>query len=168
VAVIEIREERPEDLATIRAVNQRAFEQDQEANIVDALRVDGGAMLSLVAIVDGVIAGHILYSPIEIGGLTGAALGPMAVLPTHQRQGIGSRLVEAGTDRLARAGVPAIVVVGHPEFYPRFGFKPASQYGVRCEWPVPDDVFMMLVLDETRMAGVTGLAKYRSEFSTIG
>ena len=59
-------------------------------------------------------------------------------------------------------------LVGHPEFYPRFGFRPASQFGVLCEWPVPDDVFMMMVLNESRMAGVTGLAKYRSEFSTIG
>jgi putative acetyltransferase len=64
--------------------------------------------------------------------------------------------------------VPAIVGVGHPAFYPRFGFKPATSYGIRCEWPVPDDVFMMLVLDETRMVGVTGLAKYRAEFSAVG
>jgi len=166
--VIEIREERPEDLTAIRAVNQRAFEQDQEANIVDALRVNRAALLSLVAIVDGAIVGHILYSPVEIGDVTGAALGPMAVLPAYQRQGIGSRLVAAGTDWLAHAGVPAVVVVGHPEFYPRFGFKRASEFGVRCEWPVPDDVFMMMVLDESRMAAMTGLAKYRPEFSTIG
>jgi putative acetyltransferase len=120
-------------------MNQRAFEQDSEANIVDALRANGAAMLSLVAIVGGEIVGHIMHSPVDISGVTAAALGPMAVVPAHQRRGIGSRLVDAGSDRLARAGVPAIVVVGHPVFYPRFGFTPASRYGIRCEWPVPDE-----------------------------
>jgi putative acetyltransferase len=148
-------------------MNQRAFEQDSEANIVDALRANGAAMLSLVAIVGGEIVGHIMHSPVDISGVTAAALGPMAVVPAHPRRGIGSRLVDAGSDRLARAGVPAIVVVGHPVFYPRFGFTPASRYGIRCEWPVPDEVFMILVLNASRMAGVTGLAKYRSEFSIV-
>ena len=166
--MIEIREERPEDFAAIRMVNQEAFAQDQEANIVDALRANGAAMLSLVAIADGTLVGHIMYSPVDVGEVTAVALGPMAVLPAHQRRGIGSRLVEAGTALLAHAGLPAILVVGHPAFYPRFGFRPASQFGVRCEWPVPDDVFLLMVLDEARMAGVAGLAKYRCEFSTIG
>jgi putative acetyltransferase len=165
--VIEIRDERPNDVAAVRLVNQRAFEQDSEANIVDALRANGAAMLSLVAIVGGEIVGHIMHSPVDISGVTAAALGPMAVVPAHQRRGIGSRLVDAGSDRLARAGVPAIVVVGHPVFYPRFGFTPASRYGIRCEWPVPDEVFMILVLNASRMAGVTGLAKYRSEFAIV-
>jgi len=73
--------------------------------------------------------------------------------------------VEAGHHHLKRAGCPFIVVVGHPAFYPRFGFKPASSYGMTCEWPVPDEAFMALVLDEARMQGVMGMAKYRAEFS---
>ena len=164
---IQIREERPEDAEEIRDVNKRAFGQDQEGNIVDALRSNGAALLSLVAIVDDRVVGHIMYSPIVVGELTGAALGPMAVLPEYQRRSIGSKLVEAGSLRLKDAGWPFIIVLGHPSFYPRFGFTPASALGITCEWNVPDDVCMVLVLDSGRMHGVSGLAKYRHEFSTV-
>lgn len=166
--LIEVQEERPDDVAAIRDLNKRAFGQDQEGNIVDALRSNGAALLSLVATLDGRVVGHIMYSRLTVGGdVTGAALGPMAVIPEHQRQGIGSRLVEAGNRRLKDAGCPFIVVVGHADFYPRFGFGPASTHGIKCEWEVPDDVFMLLVLDQPRMQGVSGLAKYRDEFSTV-
>jgi putative acetyltransferase len=87
-------------------------------------------------------------------------------VPERQRRGIGARLVEAGCERLSRGGCPFIIVLGHATYYPRFGFRPASRFGISCEWEVSDEVFMMLVLDETRMAGVAGVAKYRSEFST--
>jgi putative acetyltransferase len=166
--LIEIRQEQPSDITAIRDVNGRAFGQDQEGNIVDALRVNGAALLSLVATLNGRVVGHIMYSPLVVGGDgRGAALGPMAVLPEHQRQGIGSMLVEAGTQRLKRGDCPFIVVVGHSTFYPRFGFSPASAHGIACEWDVPDDVFMLLVLDQAKMRGVSGLARYRSEFSTV-
>ena len=162
-----IRDERPEDIPLVRDVNSLAFEQDQEADLVDALRSNGAALLSLVAVVDDAVVGHILYSPAFIGGVEGAGLAPMAVLPGHQRRGIGSRLVEAGNARLKERGCPFIIVLGHPSFYPRFGFRPARAIGVTCEWDVPDDVFMIAVLDEHRMRGVSGLARYREEFSTI-
>ena len=166
--LIEIREERPGDVAAIRDLNTRAFGQDQEGNIVDALRSNGAALLSLVATLDGRVVGHIMYSPLCVGGdVTGAALGPMAVLPEHQRQGVGSRLVEAGNRKLKDAGCPFIMVVGHAHYYPRFGFRPASTHGIKCEWEVPDDVFMLLVLDQGKMQGVSGLAKYRHEFSSV-
>ena len=97
----------------------------------------------------------------------GAGLGPMAVLPEYQRQGIGGKLIETGNQKLREAGCPFIVVVGHPEYYPRFGFKPASGYGMKCEWDVPDNVFMVLVTDRSKMKGVSGLAKYRQEFSDV-
>jgi putative acetyltransferase len=90
----------------------------------------------------------------------------MAVLPQYQNRGIGSRLVRVGNERLEQAGVPYIIVLGHAEYYPRFGFRPASRYGVSCQWEVPDSVFMLLVLDERRMQDVSGEAQYRSEFST--
>lgn len=165
--MIEIREEQPGDIDAIRVVNQCAFAQDQEANIVDALRANGAAMLSLVAVVDSQIVGHIMYSPIQVGSVAAAALAPMAVLPEHQRAGIGGRLIADGTARLARMGVPLIIVLGHAAFYPRFGFKPASSYGITCEWPVPDEVFMALFLDERRIKDAAGLAQYRQEFSTV-
>ena len=109
-----------------------------------------------------------MYSPLSIGGnVTGAALGPMAVLPEHQRQGIGTRLIKVGNQKLKDAGYPFIIVVGHADYYPRFGFRPASEYGIKCQWDVPDDVFMLLVLDQAKMEGVSGLVKYRHEFSSV-
>jgi putative acetyltransferase len=165
---IEIREECPDDVVAVRDLNRRAFGQDQESNIVDALRANRAALLSLVATLNDQVVGHIMYSPVSVGGkLTGAALGPMAVLPECQRQGIGSKLIDAGNQKLKDAGYPFIIVVGHADYYPRFGFRPASEYGIKCEWDVPNDVFMLLVLDEAKMAGVSGLAKYRHEFSSV-
>lgn len=169
---IEIREELSGDIAAVREVNKRAFGQDQEANIVDALRSNGAALLSLVATLDGQVVGHIMYSPATIGeergaSVTGAGLAPMAVLPEHQRRGIGSKLIEAGTQNLKAGGCPYIIVLGHPNYYPRFGFTPASTFGIKCEWDVPPEVFMILVLDQTKMSDVSGLAKYRPEFSTV-
>jgi putative acetyltransferase len=164
---ITVREEQPADIPTVREVNVRAFEQEQEANIVDALRSNGAMVLSLVATVDGHVVGHIMFSPISVGEMTGAALAPMAVLPEYQRQGVGSQLIATGMHRLKDAGCPFVIVLGHAGYYPRFGFVPASTRAIRCEWDVPDNVFMVLVLDETRMQGFSGTAKYREEFSTV-
>ena len=166
--MIEIREERADDIAAVRDLNRRAFGQDQESNIVDALRANGAALLSLVATLNDQVVGHIMYSPVSVtGNVSGTALGPMAVLPQCQRQGIGSKLIEAGNRKLKDDGCPFIIVVGHADYYPRFGFKPASEHGIKCEWDVPDNVFMLLVLDQAKMAGVAGSAKYRPEFSSV-
>lgn len=166
--LIQIREECPADIGDIRDINQRAFGQDQEGNIVDALRSNGASLLSLVATVNDRLVGHIMYSPISVSSeILGAALGPMAVLPEYQRQGIGSELIEAGNQQLKAAGYPFIIVVGHPNYYPRFGFRPASAHGITCEWDLPDDVFLLLVLDPIKMEGVYGPAKYRHEFSSV-
>jgi len=166
--LIEIREERPDDVAAVRELNRRAFGQDQESNIVDALRANGAALLSLVATLNDRVVGHIMYSAVSVGGnVKGAALGPMAVIPERQRQGIGSKLIEAGNQNLKNADCPFIIVVGHANYYPRFGFRPASEHGIKCEWDVPGDVFMLLVLDQVKMEGVSGLVKYRDEFSSV-
>jgi len=169
--LVTIREERPEDVEAIRAVNQKAFGQPQEGQLVDALRANGGALLSLVATVNGRVVGHIFYTPVSIGSdgekIVGVGLGPMAVFPEYQCQGIGGRLIETGNQKIREGGCPFIVVLGHAEYYPRFGFKPASGYRLQCEWDVPDNVFMVLVLDQSKMRGVSGLAKYRQEFSSV-
>jgi putative acetyltransferase len=166
--LLEIREERPGDIAAIRDVNHRAFGQEQEVNIVDALRTNGAVLLSLVATLKDEVVGHIMYSPVTVADeVSGAALGPMAVLPQHQGQGIGSKLVIAGNQKIKEAGWPFIIVLGHADFYPRFGFQPASTHGITCEWQVPDEVFMLLVLDPTKMRRVSGLARYRHEFSSV-
>lgn len=162
-----IREERPEDIVAIGDLNDRAFGQEREGHLVDALRSHGGISLSLVATLNGRVVGHVLYSPATIGAVAGVALGPMGVLPEHQRQGIGSKLIESGKRIVRGSGCPFIIVLGHANYYPRFGFRPASTHGVMCDWDVPDDVFMLLVLDDQKMEGVSGLAKYRDEFWSV-
>jgi len=89
----------------------------------------------------------------------------MAVLPSFQRQGIGTALVRDGIERVGKKGLPFIIVLGHTSYYPRFGFEPASHYGIRCEWDVPDTVFMILLLDESRMHASVSLARYLPEFA---
>lgn len=163
--MIEIRDETPDDVAAIRAVNLEAFGQDAEGRIVDALRANGAATLSLVAIDNGTVVGHIMFSPLAVGTVQGVGLGPMAVRPSHQRQGIGSRLIEAGVARLRTSGCPFIVVLGHPEFYPRFGFRPAATYGMTCEWDVASEAFMVALLDPAAGNRLRGMARYRAEFS---
>ena len=166
-----IRDEEPHDIPDVRNVNVEAFGQCQEARLVDLLRVGNEVMLSLVAEVDGRLVGHILFSPVRLPAADheppGAGLGPMAVLPGFQSAGIGSKLVREGIQRLRTLGCPFVVVLGHQWYYPRFGFAPASRFHVRCEWEVPDDAFMLLPLDETALAGASGIVRYREEFSSV-
>ena len=125
--------------------------------------------MSLVAVRDDLIVGHILFTPvtIESEGRELAALGlaPMAVLPEQQRQGIGSLLVNVGLNRCRKEGLACVVVLGHPEYYPRFGFVPASHYGIKCEYDVPDEVFMAIELEDGALDGRSGTARYQPEFN---
>ena len=167
--MINIRPEQPEDIPLIHAVNEVAFGQSTEANLVDALRSACPDVVSLVAVSDGPIVGHILFTPVMVSGselkVKGMGLAPMAVLPEYQRQGIGSLLVEAGLRILGTRKCPFVIVLGHTEYYPRFGFVPASLHDLDCQWDaVPDEAFMVLVLDEIIMLGVSGVARYRKEF----
>ena len=168
---VRVREERPEDVEVIRQVNEEAFEQPDEARIVGRLREQGAVLLSLVAVAGERIVGHVLYSPVRLesdaGSLDGAGLGPMAVRPVAQRRGVGSALIAEGTRRLRERGCPFVVVLGHPQYYPRFGFVPARRHGVRCTWDVPDEAFMLLPLDVTRLRGRSGVARYREEFGAV-
>ena len=166
--MIEIRDERPDDVDAVREVNRQAFDQEQEGRIVDALRERGAALLSLVAVAEGVVVGHIMFSPLTVGTVVGAALGPMAVVPAWQRRSIGSQLVTRGVGRLRDRGCPFIVVIGHPEFYPRFGFRSATAYGLTCKWDVPAEAFMVNILNPQVGGSLLGRAEYRDEFSTIG
>jgi putative acetyltransferase len=162
--VITVRDEQPADLAAIRAVNDAAFDQPLEGHIVDELRRHDAVRLSLVAEVDGGIVGHILFSPVTSAGAEGLGLGPMAVTPAQQRRGVGRALIEAALARLRAAACPFVVVLGHHEYYTRFGFVPASRHGLRCEWDVPDEAFMVHVIDPAATATAVGLIRYRPEF----
>jgi putative acetyltransferase len=164
-----IRREGPGDAASVRAINLAAFEGPTEAEIVDRVRRAGGAQLSLVAEIGGELVGHILFSEVRIGDdreATGMGLAPMAVMPAQQNRGIGSALVRRGLEMLRVDGCPFVVVLGHPAYYPRFGFVPASRHGVTSEYDgVPDEAFMLLELADGALAGVTGVARYRPEFA---
>ena len=170
---VTIRPEEPGDIETVHLLNVQAFGQPMEARIVDTLRERCRDLLSLVAVTGGDVVGHILFSCATIeqsDGTTvrGMGLAPMAVLPEWQRKGIGSKLVEAGLEQLGARRRPFVIVIGHAEFYPRFGFEPASKYDVHSEWAVPDEAFMIRILDEEAMRGVSGLARYRPEFAEAG
>jgi len=151
-----IRPETEADRAAIRAVNEAAFGTAVEADVVEILRRKPIQSVSLVAAIDDVIMGHILFSPVSLTDcpqLTLMGLGPMSVAPEHQRKGVGSALVREGLARCKRLACQAIVVLGHPEYYPCFGFVRASRYAIRCEYDVPEDVFMIVELEEGRWTG---------------
>jgi putative acetyltransferase len=167
--MVVIRREKPEDIRQIFSVNEQAFETPTEAGIVDVIRENCFDTLSLVAEDEGEIVGHIFFSPAEIEWsgtvIKGMGLAPMAVRPDRQRQGIGSRLVRAGLEILKEEGCSYVIVVGHPGFYPKFGFEPASKYHLECQWEgVPDEAFMIVVNDPSSLLGVKGIARYRDEF----
>ena len=174
-----IRSEQAADHAAIAEVNREAFGQEGEPRLVAALRDAEGfdPQLSLVALRDGVVVGHILFSPIDIvrdGGdlpaialAPAVALAPMAVRPAYQRQGIGSALVRAGLEACRRAGHRIVVVLGHAEYYPRFGFTPAGQRGVRAPFEVPDEAFMVLSLVDGGLDDVAGVVQYPAPFSDL-
>ena len=165
-----IRQEKPEDIKAIHTLNEQAFGALEEANIIDKLRDTCKGLLSLVAAEKNKIVGHILFSPATIEGkhgvVEGMGLAPMAVLPEMQRQGIGTQLVKKGIKYLERTKCPFIIVLGHPEYYPRFGFEIASKYGIKSQWEgVPDEAFMILWLDKSMMNRVSGIGKYKDEFT---
>jgi putative acetyltransferase len=168
---VTIRPEKSEDIADVRRVNELAFGRPAEANLVDQLREGCADAVSLVA-EDGAVVGHTLFTPVVIenagGRVVGMGLAPMAVIPDRQRHGIGSLLARRGLDILRDRGCPFVVVVGHPEYYPRFGFESASAHGLTSQWEgIPDRAFMVLVLDAHAMAGITGVASYRDEFNEV-
>jgi len=165
-----IRREQPGDEAQIYDVNLRAFGREVEPEVVDMLRISCPEGVSLVAEEGGSIVGHILFTPAVIEGdgcsVIGAGLAPLAVVPDYQGQGIGSALVVAGLEEMRQAGQPFVVLVGDPGHYPRFGFVRASQYGIRPEYEeVPDEAFMIIVFDEGKLQGITGVAHERPEFA---
>jgi putative acetyltransferase len=171
---IVIREERPADVSDIYLVEKAAFQRTEEADLVNKLRENNAILLSLVATVCDSIVGHALYSLVTVGDgkpqFIFPALGPIAVDPEFQGKGIGSALIQAGTQVMKEFGFGLVFLVGDPAYYPRFGFQPAVPLGFNSPYVVKGDAhdhFMVLVLDEKVLKTVNGMVRYRSEFNGV-
>ncbi|MFC1958252.1 GNAT family N-acetyltransferase [Chloroflexota bacterium] len=166
--MLTIRKETPEDIDSIRYVNEQAFGQKEEAEIIEKLRNHGVLTISLVAAQNDEIVGHIAFSPVTVesdcSSFEAIALAPMAVLPEYQRKGIGSQIVQAGLEECRRLGYETVVVMGHPDYYPRFGFVMARPKGIDCEFEAPDEAWMILELQEGALAGRQGTVRFQAEF----
>jgi len=168
-----IRPETAQDEAAIDRVNELAFARPNEANLVAGLRNSAHFIkeLSLVACLGKEVVGHILFTHVTIGRDENArraiSLAPMAVAPEHQRRGIGSALVHEGLDEARRLGHSVVIVLGHVDFYPRFGFVPASRAGIKAPFRVPDEAFMVCALQAGALEGVGGEVAYPPEFSKV-
>jgi putative acetyltransferase len=164
-----IRFEQAGDADAVARVNTAAFGQPQEAAIVARLRGIADPYLSLVALLDERIVGHILFTPVTIRAETSVSgalgLGPMAVEPQHQGRGIGSALVRAGLDACRRRSHFVVFVVGHPEYYPRFGFQPAAPQGLHFHSAEFDPAFMVIELVPGALAGRTGWVEFLPPFA---
>lgn len=166
--MINVRSEGPLDAAAVREVNEQAFGSPVEARIVESLRAASDC-ISLVATRNGRVIGHILFTPVSLDppvGFRVAGLGPMAVRPEDQRAGVGGQLIRAGLEACRQRGYAAVVVVGHPAYYPRFGFEPAHTRGLTLrDFDVPEDVFMVVELEAGVRERLKGAVRYSSEFA---
>ncbi len=166
--MLTIRPETSEDVRSIRYINEQAFGRNAEAEIVEKLRKRAKLAISLVAVENDKVVGHIAFSPVAVeskrSSFGAVALATMAVLPEYQHKGVGSQLVLAGLKECRLLGYEIIVVVGHPDYYPRFGFVTARSKGIECEFPAPDEAWMLLELNEGGLAGRKGTVKYQPEF----
>ncbi|MDR8393988.1 N-acetyltransferase [Aliifodinibius sp. S!AR15-10] len=168
---ISIREEEPGDIQAVRAVNKSAFPTAAEAQLVDRLRAELSDYISLVAVSEEQLVGHIFFTPVTISEnpdhLKWAGLAPMAVAPDLQRRGIGSKLVRAGMKKAKDQGYDGVVVLGHTEYYPRFGFQPASTFGLHSTFDVPDEAFMVKELAPGALRRISGLVTYHPFFEEL-
>lgn len=191
-----IRPETKSDYQAVHAVNSSAFETNAEAKLVDVLRIKANPVISLVAEENEQVIGHILFTPVTLTKHSGSnkptlipqnaardeggapdgipssdlrimGLAPMAVLPDFQRKEIGSALVRAGLEQCQQLGYGAVVVLGHPKYYPRFGFSPSSGFGIKSEYDVPEEVFMVTELLPGYLKDRTGTIKYHPAFGEL-
>jgi len=164
--MIAVRSERRGDEPAIRAVHEGAFGRPEEAALVDALRAAGAHVVSLVVEDEGVVVGHVLFSPVSVEvGNGGLGLGPIGICPDRQGSGLGALLVRHGLAECRARGHEFVVVLGEPGFYRRFGFVPAAAHALRCEYDALDDAFMVVELTPGALASRHGLVRYRPEFA---
>ena len=164
-----IRSEQVEDRQAVHAVNTEAFGREDEAELVDTLRRQAHPLISLVAEEDNAVVGHIMFTPVSLSDYHALLMGlaPMAVVPFRQRTGIGSALVRTGLGACKRLGAHAAFVLGHPQFYPRFGFSPAADFGIACEYNVPHEAFMVIELVPGALRAVSGTVSYHPAFRDV-
>jgi putative acetyltransferase len=171
--LISIRPEQIQDVAAISQVNNLAFEGENESKLVEAIRESEFFIpeLSLVAIHNNKVIGHILFSIVSIeteeAHVPTLALAPMAVRPDFQKQGIGSSLVKEGLQKCRQLGYEHAAVLGHPEFYTKFGFTPSVTKGIEAPFPVPEEVFMVIELQEGSLDSIRGKVKYPPAFGAV-
>jgi putative acetyltransferase len=168
---IRYRLETPEDIPTIHAVERDAFKREAEADLVDRLREKGAAFLSWVAAEDGEVLGHVLFSPVTIkmdsDEYPALGMGPVAIRPDRQRQGIGSEMIRTALDVIRGTNQPIVVVEGNPKYYSRFGFQDATLTGLTCQFDPPPGCFMVLELQPGALNGRSGRVYYRPEFAEV-
>lgn len=161
---MEIRLETPDDAPAVQRVNEAAFGRADEAHLVNRLRDRAGSYIALVAIDGGEVVGHIAFSLVTVDssrpGFSALGLAPMAVVPDRQRRGIGSALIREGIAACRAAGADAVFVLGHPDYYSRFGFEPAAAHEIGNEYGASAEAFMVLELAADALSGVTGTARY--------
>jgi putative acetyltransferase len=190
-----LRPEHPADVEAVRHVNVMAFGTEAEADLVDSLRKADAVTLSVVTILGasrtgearlsaaeqsklftgemygGEVVGHVLFTPVSVatgkGEVPLLGLGPVAVLPANQRQGLGTMMISGSLEYLRTRGHRGVVVVGEPEFYRRFGFIQASRWGLVSELKVPNENFMALALTPSVLGGLSGTVRYRPEFNQV-
>ncbi|MCC3748094.1 N-acetyltransferase [Rouxiella badensis] len=163
-----IRVEIPVDAAGIDNLLRKAFGRDDEADLVQRLREDGLLTLGVVATDDeGGVVGYAAFTPVDVQGedRQWVGLGPLAVEESLRRQGLGEKLVYEGLDSLNEFGYAAVVVLGAPEYYGRFGFKPAAQFNLHCRWPDSAEAFQLYVLADDALEGANGLVEYPPHFN---
>ncbi len=167
-----IRQEMASDHEKVYEINRLAFNQENESKLIERIRESNNHVpeLSLIAEIDDKIVGHIFFSKITIVGdstYDSLALAPMAVTPEYQRKGIGSKLVAKGLEKGKELGFNSIIVLGHKDYYPKFGFQRASKWGIKCPFEVPDEVFMAIELTEKALDGKSGIVQYPDEFNDV-
>ncbi len=171
---MKIRQETRNDYSDVYNLNKLAFEEDEEARLVDLLRKSSAFIpeLSLVAVIEDNIVGHILFTKIKIIDNKGnenesLALAPMAVSPNYQKSGIGGQLIKKGLDKAREMNFKSVIVLGHEKYYPKFGFESTTKWGITSPYNVPTNVFMGIELVDDGLKNVSGLVKYAKEFGEI-
>lgn len=167
-----IRQESISDFQSIYEVNHLAFKQDNESQLIEKIRQGDTFIpeLSLVAEQNKMVMGHILFSKIKIVGnenINSLALAPMAVHPNFQHQGVGSLLIIEGLKRATQLGYKHVIVLGHKDYYPKFGFSKAALWNIRCPFEVPDDHFMAKELVANSLKNINGIVEYPPVFYEV-